>query len=231
MKKLITAAALSFCTVPGFAQKGFYLKPIAGIGLTNARMDSYGTNPQPDVSMGYRLQAGVGYRSGNWGIETGLSYFTTGYQWKSRFTEDNFNPGTGQGQGSPFDVRAVYRHIGLPVLLGYHLPLTSRWGLEPSLGVEMTYNTGATAVLTGGIDDRIDLKGDDFTDINRRFSLFGVAQLHASYKLQGKLSLAGGFSGRYMVSNLVKKPEGPVPYDAQQRHYLLTFDLGIIYRL
>lgn len=95
----------------------------------------------------------------------------------------------------------------------------------------MTYNTGATTVLTGGIDDRIDVKGDDFTDANRRFSVFGVAQLHATYKLRGKLSLTGGFSDRYMVSNLLKKPEGPVSYDAKQRHYLATFDLGVRYSL
>lgn len=122
MKKRLTVASLIFLAGTASAQRGFYLKPMAGFGLTNASMDSYGINSRPDVSVGYRLQAGVGYQIGRWNIESGLSYFTTGYQWQDLYNEDNFNPGTGQGQGRPFDLRAVYRHIGLPVLLGYHLP-------------------------------------------------------------------------------------------------------------
>ena len=84
MKKLLTAASLLLLAGTAVAQKGLYLKPIAGIGLSNAQTDFYqtdlnGNNTDIRPSLNYRLQAGIGYTFGKWSIESGIEYFRTGY--------------------------------------------------------------------------------------------------------------------------------------------------------
>lgn len=223
MKKLFVVATLSACTLPAFAQKGVYIRMSGGIGMTNTAYKSKVPNPpEMHATLTHRLHIGVGYSFRKWSIETGLEFFRTGFKWKDQSIPLH-------GSHSPLvevDVEYIFPHIGIPLVVGYKVPISKSLAFEPSLGAEAAYGLGRTVIMSGGVNDRQTITGHAFDYLHEKISIFGMAQLHLRYALTPKIGLYGGFSGKYMFSNQLVEHHGPIP-DPTQHGYLATFDFGI----
>ncbi len=226
---LLTAGALS---ATAHAQNGFYASASAGAGIAGANRSHSNPNNVPGVLnqsgvTGFNAKGSVGYRYKNWRLETGIQYLSTGYQLNNLTFSSDFDPGKTLTIGTG-KYQITYGHIGIPLSIGYAFPISKKLSLVPTLGILATYNTGAsTWIKEGGVERTGSLSGDNFKNSYNNLSLWGTAALHLEYKINDRISLFGGPSVQYMISNFYKKPTNSSIFTAGQRNYNLNIDLGI----
>lgn len=70
---------LCFISSAAMAQTGFFLQPVAGIGLTNVRhVDFTSQSHSDDYDLNFDAGVLAGYCHGKWVFTTGLQYLRTG---------------------------------------------------------------------------------------------------------------------------------------------------------
>lgn len=232
MKKLLYLAAVLALPALTHAQDGFYLSASGGAGMSNAtRSESAGAiTGKKTFLTNYNARLTAGYQLNRWRFQTGIQYMTSGYKSDLVFSTD-YDPLTGTVNPSG-DARLTFRHIGVPIEVAYALPVGKKLSLVPSLGLLATYNINAQSKTRhhGNPENTHTLSGDDFATLYNRISLWGTASFHVEYKLNDKLSLFGGPSANYMITNMAKQIEGPhIPElsNISQRNYSFGFELGI----
>jgi hypothetical protein len=232
MRYLITLLSAGILSASAHAQNGFYASASAGTGLAGANRSHANPNNAPGVLnqsgiVGLNAKGILGYRYKNWRLETGIQYLRTGYQLNDLTFSSDFDPGKTLTAGAG-KYRITYGHIGIPLSVGYAFPLGKKLSLVPSAGILASYNTPArTWTKEGGTERKNTLSGDDFKGRYNSISLWGTAALHLEYKINNKISLFGGPSVRYMISNFYKQPVNSSIFTAAQRNYNINIDLGV----
>ena len=170
----------------------------------------------------------------NFRYRAGIEYLTTGYTGAGSFIYiQSITPTTGGGYH-----QIIFRHIGIPLALGYQLRLSKHMSIVPELGLLGTYNLGASDMRDVYGATRINhdwepVPQKDFNDTYKRYSLFGTAKLALHYKVKKWVCFAGP-SFYLMTSDLSKHPLqfpfGP-PIATVQKEYQLSFNIGMSYRL
>lgn len=233
MKKLLYLAAALSLPALTHAQDGFYLSASGGAGMSNATRSEVPGLMSEEKTFITNYNAGLtaGYQLNRWRFQTGVQYMTSGYKYDLVFSTD-YDPLTGKVNPSG-DVRLTFRHIGIPVQVAYALPIGKKLNLVPSLGLLATYNMNLqsrTRYNNGTRENTQTLSGDDFTALFNRVSLWGTAALHVEYKLSDRVSLFGGPSANYMITNLAKQidmPHVPELSNISQRNYSFGLELGV----
>lgn len=225
MKYLIPLCAAGLFSSSVHAQNGFYLAPLAGAGISNTQhryttYDNAGiaTSTHTSSIFSYNFRAGIGYRYKNWRFESGLQYMSNGYLMKDLVFGSGYDPATGtiQSYGS---YRVRLNHIGIPLQVGYSIPLSRKLSLIPSVGFITTYTFNGTYETNEGSSVRTGDWTKKSLDDYGRISVWGQASLQLEYKVNQKISLFGGPSLQHQFfkdgGGLWKNP------------YNLHFNLGV----
>jgi hypothetical protein len=230
MKKTLFLAGAIILAVPAIAQNGFYLSPSVGAGMSNARPYNPWTDISLSSSFSYNASMGVGYHYKNWRIQSGIQYLTSGYQLNNvSVTEffDPLNPYRGTDK-----YRISYRHLGVPLQIGYTILPTKKLSLVPYLGAFISYNIGARSVSTeADIKTKTSWSKDEFDLFYKSISVWGTAALYLQYKATNRISILCGPSAKYMISNFAKQRFGIMEKLSKQKNQAVTLDLGVNIKL
>lgn len=231
MKKVLLLASTGLLSVVAFAQNGFYFSPSIGAGISKVNPDiQTAQGISQSGLMSYQGTLGIGYQLKRWRIQSGIQYLTSGYQLNNILSGSGFDP-LNPNQSGHDKYRMSYTHIGIPIQIGYTIAPHKKWSLVPYLGIIMGYNTRAAAGTITSSMVTSPLTKAEFDNRYNRLSIWGTAALHAEYKVIDRVSLFGGPSFKYMLSNF-GKPFSAVPEDRwKQRNQSITLDLGIKIKL
>lgn len=236
MKYILSILAAGLLSTTADAQNGFYLTGGVGAGTTNVKqnysyIDGSGNAITRSSLINYNAGIGVGYHYKNWRFQTGLQYLKTGYELNNLAFGSDFDPllQVPPGTGS---YRISYNHIGIPLQVGYTLAPARKLSLVPMLGVLASYNLGAGSRISAtGLETNTTWSKAMFDNRYNRISLWGTAKLQLEYKLTDRISITGGPSIQYMISNFAKD-YSPVPENkSSQRNYSINIDLGVVIKL
>ena len=107
--------------------------------------------------------------------------------------------------------------VGIPLQIGYAIPLSNKLSLVPQLGVIACYSfSGSTQYEEQA--GRTSLPGYALNDYGR-FTFWGQAGVQLEYKLNNRFSLSGGPSLQYML--------GGTGNNYSNSFYNLNFNLGL----
>lgn len=236
MKYILSILAAGLLSTTADAQNGFYLTGGAGAGTTNVKQnysytDITGSTITRSSRYSYNASLGIGYRYKNWRFQTGVQYLKTGYELNNLVFSSDFDPTRIIAVPSG-DYRITYDHIGVPVQVGYTIAPSKKLSLVPYLGLLPTYNLGARSVISASGTETVNKwTSAAFGSRYNRISLWGTAALQLEYKVSNKVSITGGPSLQYMISNFEKNTH-PVPENQyQQRNYAISLNLGVTIRL
>lgn len=229
MKKTLFLAGAVMLAIPAFSQNGFYLSPSVGAGISNTKQDFFSTDPNGNTikrgsTLSYSGNLNIGYKLNHWRLEAGIQYSTSGFKYDNLVFGNNFPDTTSQGS-----VTIQYRHLAVPIKVGYEIRLGNKFNLVPFAGIITSYNLGATSVtdIRGEAKRTDSWTKEQFDYDHHRITIWGTAALRAEYKVSNRISVFAGPSVQYMISNLLKSPYSNPAYDAAQRNYTINFDLGV----
>jgi hypothetical protein len=206
----------------------------ASVGLGYAAQYVHKGLPYADKIIASNISASVVVKDHHFRYRTGVEYLATGYTGAGFFIYYNGTvPNSGIG-----DYQIIFRHIGIPIALGFELKISKHLSLLPELGLLATYNLGASDMrnvygATKGNHDWEPLPQSDFDKTYKRYSLFATANLPLTYSW-GKWLFAAGPSGYLMTSDLSTNPSYYLfapGISTVQKEYQLSFKLGASYRL
>jgi hypothetical protein len=209
MRKLLLMFAVTLCrTTPIAAQEQGPLSLSAAGYL--------GTNSAE--STGHSLQLKAAYHVGKFSISLGVSHFSSGVSIRN----------------SPVDTypytydELTLTHLMLPLALNYHAPMGNKFEFIPSIGLGISYNTGAK-YMTSSSDSSFYQKkfsNEEFNEIFRKVSIWSSGAVHFSYRLSEHLALLAGSEFQIMLSNKFKPNAGI----GNEHPLTLFFGLGARYR-
>jgi hypothetical protein len=235
MKKLLFLASIGLISCPAFSQNGLYISSSVGAGISNTKNDIEFTNGNSISKVGipsYEANVNVGYQFKHWRLQTGLQYSTSGYKLKGLLFSSEFDPldpNPNPVGNSTYQI--TYKHIGIPLQVGYVLRPEKKLSIIPTVGLLTTYNLGAKSVTTiAGEATNHKWGKDEFDNAYNRISLWGTAAVQFEYKLNKRISLTATPSIQGMVGNLMSKPSDFYFAD-QQRNYSIHLDLGVKIKL
>lgn len=207
---LIAAAKISW------AQKGTFVAASANWGISSKWAgEEYGID-----DAGWSLNAELGYRfQNNFQISTGLCIIKTAFS-------NNFNYIIPE----PSDYYETFRfkHLMLPLSVGYNFQLSPKLTLTPSV------NTGVSYLLSGNYQSET---SSSFKEkFNRQtlaanyneISIWAGTSLQLSYTVNERISLTGSYVFNSMVSNFSKEKLERLGY---QKMYVAMAGLGLKYQL
>jgi hypothetical protein len=228
MKKTLLLLVASLFSIASFAQNGFYLAPSVGAGIGNAHQDffasQFGVKSLPHTILTYSAGINFGYKRGHWRLETGAQYSISGYKYTGLFL-DTLKLGNSTTR---------YKHVSIPVNVGYEVRVANKLKVVPYLGITGSYNLGASTAnnIPGISESSYTWSRENYDYSHRRLSVWANAACHVEYNCTKKLSLFAGPSVQYMITNLLKDPAStPSPYNASQRNYNIHFDIGVMVNL
>lgn len=226
MQRMIALLAFGMLSLPAYARDGLYFSYSAGAGISNVKqnyfiVDQNGHSPATEGVFSYNLQLGLGYQYKKWRLETGLQYAVTGYKLSGITLGSNY-PNSSVGTSE-----TLFNHLSLPLRLGYTIKLSDRLSLVPYAGIMVGYNFGArtTTDLPGEPQSDYRWQSEDFKDRYQSVSVWGNLALQLEYKVSNRVTLFGGPSAQYMISNFAKVPSNAV-YKASDRPFLLNMNIG-----
>ncbi len=222
MKYLITLLISGMALVATHAQNGAYIAAAAGIGScainTNITyFDQKGNSIERSALVSYNAGIGIGYEHKHWRFETGVQYLRTGYEMPNLLFGTDFDGELSHFATGPGKLRLTYNHIGIPLRAGYVFYSSRKINLVPYLGILSTYNTGARSVFNSTANT---WSATAFDNRYNRISVWGTAALYLEGKVSSKVSLFGGSSLYYMISDFAKAY-------TTQRNYMIGVDLGL----
>jgi hypothetical protein len=209
-------------------KKGIYLKLHAGGGVTNT-YDDHTTTP---VIYNSAKQAAVniGFLKGGWHLETGIEYIETGCKMEnvSLYMYSNFNilsTGGTNGVSNPTgDVSLRFKHIMVPVTLGYDFKSGKHWSLVPMIGTGLSYNLNPAVIVDAGSGGE-KVTGTYYQTNQVRISVWATARLAAEYNVTDNLAVFLQPQANMIVSKLVEK------YRTDSKNFALTATVGLRFLL
>lgn len=234
MKHITSLLVLGLFSLSSFAQKGFYLAPSIGAGISNGGMrmtysavDMQTLRDQYNFKnvFSYKVGMSIGYQCHHWRFQTGLQYLTRGFKLDDQpFLPLNIDP----SNNILSDLSINYKHIVIPLQIGYQLNLSRKLSLVPYLGLMVGYNTGGIISLnTEGKIARERMTKEIFDNVNHRLSLWTTVVFHVAYKVNNKISLFGGPSYQQIISNLEDFPNDFSLISRNYKRYAANLDLGL----
>ena len=223
MKNILTTF-LIILSVNVFAQKGFYIRPVIGAGISKLTFRKIsGFSLDRTSCFGYKGGINIGYRFKRLGIETGLNYNSIAYELKNLVFESNAQPFTGNAILSVYDARARFNYITLPISVNYQVPLINKFNLLPQIGFGLNYNLNGKATFTpkSPTDPKM------VNDLPRNVTTCsGIASILIQYNLSHNLSVAAGPAVNYIYSDI-----DHIFQHSYSNLLLLTFDAGVTIKL
>lgn len=222
MKKILLTALCLF-SIASFAQNGYFLQPIVGVGTGNI---NYKGSDNHMTSSNYALtfNTGIvaGYQAGSWRFNTGLVYLRTGATQPITMTDALGNPiGT-------YNVHYRYSHLVLPVMAGRTFRKAKKLSFTSSVGVGFSYNIG-TSEESDFENNIIQMSSSRFNNEYHRFSCFGLLQAELDYRISSLLSISCAPAFEYMLTNMTKNADSYYGY--KEYHYTLLLNIGMKWQL
>jgi hypothetical protein len=226
MKYIPALLITSMFSLSAYAQNGFYIAPSIGAGISNATKSPYAVGVYGYAASNHKsavfsnnLQFGIGYRYKNWLFQTGIQYFKSGYKIDNLVFGTDFDPNNDNISGSGSYTIKI-NQIGIPLQVGYAIPLSNKLSLVPYVGVLSSFTFSGSSKLNepGKLPKNSELSGAALNDYGR-FTFWGLAGAQLEYKLSDKVSLFGGPSIQYKL--------GSTSNNNQQNFYNLNFNLGL----
>ncbi len=210
------------------AQNIFYIKPFAGMGFSNIISRSFSTGISTFPSDNHLLKSydggvAIGHRMGNVDISTGIQILSTG----TKHTGIVFWNGAGPSDSGYYSNR--FRHLMIPVNIGYHIHIGKKFSVMPEIGIAASYNFNGTTYSKTQIRN----ERHNFSPANSNFhmfSLFGSGQLNIQYVLNQMLALTLTPSFYYMLTNFDNPPSG-APFDPKEHPYAANVNIGLVINL
>lgn len=212
------------------AQQGFFIQPQLDLGVTNMRYRASGFaatfRPTHNKDLGYAAGIGAGYQFRRWNIQTGLGYMRTGYRFPVYLVDEKNFQIVASG-----NVYKWNQYVLLPVTVGYRMPLTKRFALEPLAGGELSYNLGEWSKTTlPGLGEVRKTPSAYFNESFPRLSVFGKAALTLRYSITPRIGIHAGATGRYMLTNFVKQEAVAAGSAVYMHPWLLSGSAGVSYQ-
>lgn len=229
MKQVPALLITGMFSVSAYAQNGFYLAPSTGAGISNATksvyalgVDGYASFNHKSAIFSNNIQFGIGYQYKNWRFQTGIQYFKSGYKIDELVFGTDFNPTYKSISGSG-SYKVAINQVGIPLQVGYAIPLSSKLSLVPYVGVLSSFTfSGNYQFNEPGKFTNNELSGAALNDYGR-FTFWGLAGAQLEYKLSDKVFIFGGPSVQYKL--------GSTSNNNQQNFYNLNFNLGLKFNL
>lgn len=196
MKYITTLALACILSLQAQAQKGLYMVPAVGLGISNTTTRTQHTpGYQASPLFTYQVQAGLGYRLNKWRFQSGLFFFRSGYNPGDLMVINGYNP-----DGTPVKTQRynmVLLELGVPLQLGYTIPVTNRLHIMPAAGLMASYLfTGYSKVKDGSGYHFSNRAMDNYG----RFALWGTLGAEFAYQLNSSLALTCGPALQYKVA-------------------------------
>ena len=204
-----------------YAQNGFFLQPIVGIGAgggsyTDINHNEYKTKLVPV----YDAQLGIGYQFSHLMINTGIGYMRTGLRYID------------VGLSYTMYATVYYNHLVVPVAFGYRFHNGKKSFITPILGVDLTYNYSGrqTAYTQAGVNwnKTMPISEPFFKSVYRPNTWFGVVQLKFDHSLTSRLNIMFMPTINYMFSNMQNYYQSKPQYP-NQHNYAVLLNMGIKY--
>lgn len=227
MKNILSILLIVFSTSV-FAQKGFYIKPVIGAGITDVDYwrEYRNINKLDDVNgLTYKVMVMGGYQFKKLRLEFGLGYLSVrnGYDHAPFSYIDNFGIPASTVYA---DVRYTSSYLAIPVQVAYAFNINDKFDLQPQLGLSLNYNLNTKA--SGSEYDLAGKKLKEYPTMNFKYKtteLAGNAGIMLNYKLTNKLTLFAGPALTYFIANI----ENMRVYKATT--YCVMIDAGITMKL
>lgn len=205
-----------------YAQKGFFIQPIVGMGLTATSVV-----PQPEFfgekdesRFSYDPQLLVGYRYNNFIFKTGITYLKTG--------------ATGVVEQDPFlEAQTLYRYyyyVSVPLSLGYCFRINPRFSITSSLFYSLGFKTSVEKTVATFVTSSPASSYAYSSESTERYAASGTRSfagitIEAEYMLNSKFSISAGPQAQYKFSATF--PDNTDFF----RPYTYTFNAGFKYYL
>lgn len=190
---LLLAGALS---LSAHAQNGLYVAPSFGAGISGSthKFSDFEGKSRKQSLFSYNAQLAIGYKHDRWSLQTGISYFKSGYKLNNLTFGSDFNP---DGPTASRNYTMELNQLGIPLQLGYSIPLGKRLSITPTAGLLASY-------ALSGHSEIEDMGRTNLSDIGwsgkGRFGLWGTLGVQLEYKLSDRFSLIGGPSLQYKLA-------------------------------
>lgn len=226
-KNLAALAALTLFSYNSYAQTFFYLKPYGGTGYTSAtHKNVYNSTVKERGILATQAGIAVGYAQGAWRTEMGLQYLETGYKILPVYISGGNNKLMDSGS---YSLR--FRHLVLPLNIGYALKAGKKMNIIPALGIAALWNMNATSRLKTTLhDDKYTYQSAEFSRTYRKVVFAGMVHLGLEYNLSSQLALTADPQFCYMVSSMYDN-RGYSTFPYKQHNYALTTTVGICWWL
>lgn len=228
-KNLAILTALILFSGNSYAQKAFYLRPDIGGGLGNLLVKAGAS--RYDVTSSIPVKQGgvnIGYSTGRWRFEVGLTYVESGYRIKDVQFDYYYYTYHWGGSGLHKDATGTFnyrfRHILLPVNVGYTLNRDKQLQIVPVLGLGISYNTGAKYWYITP-QEKLPKVNDNYSQYYRTISPWISAHILLDYKVSSRLSINLDPQFNLMLLSLEKTG------NLNEQHYTTTATVGICWWL
>ena len=203
MKFFLTVFLIILSTIV-YAQKGFYIKPVIGVGISDIDYgrkyrDAY--KPDDVSGLAYKIMIMTGYQFSRWKLETGLGYLSVKNGYNNLIFIDPYT-GAMPTTTAYADVRYVSSYLIIPVQVAYSAPINKKFDVQPQLGLSLNYNFNTKA--SGSEFEMSGKKKLDYETINLKYKtteLVGNAGIMLNYKLTKKMAISAGPSLIYFIAN------------------------------
>lgn len=216
---LFTITTFIICTHI-FAQKGLFVKPYIGIGADGA----YSSSPLPAANSGkpiYTLgiQAGLAYT--HLRLSAGVALLNNGFGHEGLLFEDQFDPLTGQviKSTAPVDIAYTYRHIAIPITVGYALNLGGKLSIVPEIAIAPAYRIAYISEWQQA-DGSVKRYNNNAT-VGDKMSVFFMTAVNAQYNLNKHIGITLGPAYTILLN-------GPWQSGGGYTLYTLTANAGVI---
>ena len=219
MKKAIFLSCLSLFKIAAFAQNGFFLQPVAGIGATNVSHTDYtGHASSDDYAVNFEGGLLAGYQAGKWVFNSGLIYLRTGSKAEITLMDALGNP-----IGTSY-LHYRLNHLVLPLEVGRAFTLRKKLSLTPSIGVGVSYNISASD--KDDIDHKVaTIEAGSFNTYDGKFSCYGLVQAEFAWRINSTFDLTCAPTYNYMLTKMFLPQLDPnVVY---QHDYALLLNFGV----
>jgi hypothetical protein len=188
---------LCFVSSAAMAQTGFFLQPVAGIGLTNvSHVDFTSQTHSDDYDLNFDAGVLAGYCHGKWVFTTGLQYLRTGSKVPLTITDPIGNP-----SGTAY-IHYRYSHVVLPLEVGRVFAIGKKLTITPSAGVGLSYNTGAE--IKDKIGNRVvDIPVEGLNSYKNGTGCYAIAQAGLAWPVSPQLAITCAPVYNYMLTRMI----------------------------
>jgi len=205
------------CSVSTFAQKGFFIKPNIGSGITSTRMLT--TTPRKIHGTTAGIQLGYSFSRLRLGI--GAAILNTGFCLKNLAFESGYNPQTGTATET-FDYTTRFNDLLIPISVGFTIPTRGKLAIIPEVSFAPSFtlrNTSKFEYQPSG-----DITRNTTTHIANRFTTFGIASVNLVYNITPHIGIFLSPTYYRSFNNVLKARPGFTMY-------AITANAGVIWKL